>query len=900
MRNGLHCLSVKQMARTLLRSEAWEGAIMGTVFLLLALLTGAVTANAAALEPPQGRLPDNVTPTAYRLDLTVDPSRARFSGHTEIDALLAQPSTVIYLHGNGLRVTRARVTAGTRTVTARYAEVDPTGVARLELSRAVPAGKITLQFDYSSGFRDTAEGLYHARVGSDWYAWTQMEPIDARRMFPGFDEPGFKTPFTVTITAPKGAKAFANAPEIGASPSGSMVIHHFSPSKPLPTYLIAIGVGPFDVVETTVPPNAARKEPLAFRVIATRGQSARMQFTAVEAPKLLGLLERYFGSPYPYEKLDFLASPLFFGAMENAGLIVFRDSLILLDNDAPLRQLRSFAEVSAHEMAHQWFGDLVTPTWWTDLWLNESFAEWMGKKIADQWRPDLGIAASELSDAFDAMDSDALGHGRPIHQEITRSTQIHSTFDSITYEKGAQVLSMFESYLGPDTFAKGVRLHLDRHRYGSATADDFFQALGDAADNPKVVPAMRTFTEQTGIPMVTVGDGAQSVVLAQARYRPLGVEAGAVQLWMIPMCLSRGEAPSCTLLETRTATIGPLVGSGHALMPDAGATGYYRFSLDGAGWDRLIAAGADMPGREAMAVANNLWANFVAGEIDFGHVIAGARALSGNPERLAAIELGNRLKSISDTMLTAEQRPGYRRLMGSIYGPRLTALGTDLAAGAYAGEGAQRQALRQSLLLLVALEARDPELRAQLVSAVRAYFDGNAHALDPAFRAVALQVAVQEGDAAFLTRLKDAMLESSDPLFKMDANLAIGSGDAPRLADAALKIATSPGVDAPVAARIFFYSSAQPGSRETTTTFIQNNFPRVMELYPGFARPFIVTLFDGYCDTDAAANVDAFFQPRLQVMGGGELELAKAKERIRLCAALKSARGTEIARAFAN
>src|SRR5271167_308409 len=174
-------------------------------------------------------------------------------------AASAFPSTVIYLHGNGLRVTQARVTAGVKSYAARYAEIDPTGVARLELATAVPAGKITLKFDYSSRFRATAEGLYRARVGGDWYAWTQMEPIDARRMFPGFDEPGFKTPFTVNITAPKGAKAFANAPEIGASPSGSMVIHHFSPSKPLPTYLIAIAVGPFDVVETTVPPNAVRK-----------------------------------------------------------------------------------------------------------------------------------------------------------------------------------------------------------------------------------------------------------------------------------------------------------------------------------------------------------------------------------------------------------------------------------------------------------------------------------------------------------------------------------------------------------------------------------------------------------------------------------------------------------------
>ena len=389
---------------------------------------------------------------------------------------------------------KASVVAGPRTHSARYAEVDPSGVARLDFARRIPAGRITLKFDYSSDFRQTAEGLFHAKVGDDWYAWTQFEPIEARRMFPGFDEPGFKTPFALKVTAPAGAKVFANAPEVTSAASGSSIVHRFAPTKPLPTYLVALGVGPFDVVETTIPPNGVRMEALAFRIAATRGQLRRMQYTAAEAPKLLGLLEAYFGSPYPYEKLDFLASPIQYGAMENAGLIIFADSLVLLDQDAPLGQVRAFGEVCAHELAHQWFGDLVTPTWWTDIWLNESFAQWMGNKIASQWRSDLGIEAIELDDAFRAMDFDALGHGRPIRQEIMRNTEISSAFDPITYLKGAQVLSMFENYLGADKFADGVRRHLARHRHGNATADDFFQSLGSAAGNTKLVAAMRTFT----------------------------------------------------------------------------------------------------------------------------------------------------------------------------------------------------------------------------------------------------------------------------------------------------------------------------------------------------------------------------------------------------------------------
>ena len=870
----------------------------------LALLPLLLPCMALALPAPPapslGRLPDTVTPTAYRLDLTIDPSVARFSGHVEIDADLAQPAATIFLHGNGLKVSRARVTAGHKTYSAHYVQVDPSGVARLDLPGIVPAGKIILRFDYGSDFRTSGEGLFHAKIGSDWYAWTQMEPIDARRMFPGFDEPGFKTPFTVNVTAPKTAKVFANAPESGVTPTGAMLTHHFATTKPLPTYLVALGVGPFDVVTATVPPNAVRKKPLPFRVIATKGQMARMQFTASEGPKLLRLLENYFGTPYPYEKLDFLASPLQNGAMENAGLIIFADSLILLDKDAPNRQLRQFGDVTAHEVAHQWVGDLVTPTWWTDIWLNESFAEWMGLKVANEWRPDLGIGATQLSDAFSAMDADALGHGRPIHQTITKNTEIGSAFDSITYLKGAQVLSMFESYLGADVFAKGVRLHLSRHRFGNATAEDFFQSLGEASGNSKVVPAMRTFIDQTGVPVVTLLGDSQSITLAQTRYRPLGVDALAPQLWTIPICLARGAQHSCTLLENSSAKIAALPAPGSTLMPDVDGAGYYRFSLSGPEWDRLIRVSAQLPGREAMAVADNLWADFAAGRNSFQRVIAGARALSANPERLAAVELGTRLQGVADTMLSAEQLPAYRRVMQSIYAPRLTALGVDVSAGAHAKEPAERQALRESLVTLVAMEARDSKLRTQLAAAAAAYLAGDARALDPSSRRTALRVAVQEKGMPVLNQLKDVLVKSSDPLYKVDAAIAIGSADTATLAAAALSIAMSPGVQPSDSFYIIYVLSSRPETRQVTTEYTQNNLPQLLKVFPGPLRPFLVKLSEGYCNPDDAAKVDAFFQPKLKMLGGGELELSQTKEQIGVCAALKKAKGAEILSALSS
>lgn len=871
-----------------------------TATLTLALVAWTIAARAAAPEPPLGRLPDTVAPTAYRLELTVDPKLQRFSGHTEIDAVLARPTASIFLHGNGLKVTRARVTAGAVSVPARYSQLDSSGVARLDLARTLPAGKLTLEFDYSSAFRSGPEGLFHAKVGNDWYAWTQFEAIDARRMFPGFDEPGFKTPFMVSVTAPAALKVFANSPEMLVTTSGSMSTHHFAPTKPLPTYLVALGVGPFDVVEATIPANAVRHAALPFRVIATKGQLPRMQFAAAEAPKMLALLERYFDTPYPFEKLDFLASPVQAGAMENAGLIIFQDSMILLDKDASARQLRSFGDGSAHEMAHQWVGDLVTPTWWTDLWLNESFAEWMGDKAADEWRPDLGLAVHQLYNAFDAMDLDALGRGRPIHQTIAKNSEIASAFDAITYEKGAQVLSMFESYLGEATFAKGLRLHLSRHRYGNATADDFFQALVDASGNPKIVAALRTFTDQTGIPLVRVSEDAQSIKLSQTRYEPLGMQAEQAQVWMIPLCMARGAARACSLLESATAAIASLPNPGVALIPDAGGTGYYRFSFDELAWDRLIGAAPRLGGREALAVADNLWAAFAAGQIGFDRVISGARAFSANSERLAAIDLADRLQSLADTVLTLEQLPAYRKTMLSIYGPRLASLGTDVSAGAYRGEPLERRALRESLMPLVALEARDPSLRMRLATAATTYLAGAAHALDPAFRSVAFTVALQEGGVSVLRQLKQLLVKSPDPDLRQDATLAIGSSDDATLVPAALSVAVTAGVRAPDAMRLISVLASRPTSRAAATAFAEKNLTRLLSVFPESFRPMLVSMFAGFCERRDAERIDALFGPKLKLLGGGALELAETEERIRLCAALKSSKGAEIAASLAR
>jgi aminopeptidase N len=852
------------------------------------------SSRAAPLAVPLGRLPDTVQPVAYRLWLKVDPAQRSFEGKTDIDARLLRPATRFFLHGLDLRVSRAEVRVDGRTLPATYTQVDDTGVVRLDVPQLLPAGALTLHFEYTADFRDSPEGLFHARVGDAWYAWTQMEAIDARRMFPGFDEPGYKIPFTVTVTAPNGMRVFANAPEASAEVADQLTIHRFAPTRPLPTYLVAIAVGAFDTVESNVAPHGGRVAPLPFGVIATRGQKPRMQIAATEGPKLLSLLEDYLELPYPYEKLDLAASPVQSGAMENAGLILFQDPLILLDEQARIGQLRSFGTTTAHEMSHQWFGDQVTPTWWTDIWLNESFAEWLGNKVGSQWRPDLDVPQVQLAEALSAMDTDALGRGRPIHQEITDSRQIPSAFDDITYLKGAQVLSMFESFMGAEKFRKGVRLHLQRHRYASATADDFFRALAEAAGDQRIAPALRTFTDQTGVPVISVADSASGVTLTQSRYHPLGVP-GSRQQWGVPVCLSRAGARTCILLTAAQMTLPPVPGEG-PLVPNAGGAGYYRFRLDDAGWDRLIAASGQLPPREAMAVGDSLWSDFAAGNGSFARVVAGARALAAEPQALAATQLAQPLAQLAHTMLGPAELAGYRRLMQQIYGPRLAAVGLDLRRGAYTRESASRQSLRQALVPLAALEARDPQVRAQLSSAAAASLSADTEALDDAFRRVALQVAVQDRGEAFMTQLLGALLRSGDSLFRQDAVGALGAADSPEGAAAALKLAYSPGVRPGETVRIMAGLMTRPGSRATAIAYVNEHLDQVVAAIPGFARPRLVTwLFGDECSGDSIARADRWAQEHLKALNGGDLELAQTKERIGVCVALRQAKGAEIA-----
>jgi aminopeptidase N len=612
----------------------------------------------------------------------------------------------------------------------------------------------------------------------------------------------------------------------------------------------------------------------------------------------VALLEKYFGRPFPFPKLDQIGSPVMPGAMENAGADTYGDNILLLEKGASTGQKQAFGMVVAHELSHQWFGDLVTPAWWDDIWLNESFANWMGYRIGNEWRPDLKISANAIDEAFTAMNTDALKAGRPIHQHIATNGEIDSAFDSVTYGKGGQVVAMIAAYLGDEKFRDGVRLHLNRHAYGNATSEDFFAALAEAAHDPRVVTAMKSFVDQQGVPVVRVERSANGLTLSQKRYVQLGTTV-APQSWTIPMCLRIGQTKQCSLLDKTSMTV-PVKASG-AILPNVDGAGYYRFSLPEAEWHALIAQSASLPAGEALALTDSLWAGFRAGEVRPALLVEAARAMAANPNSIAAVDGGTRLSGLRVRgMIPAAALPAYRKLIDGMYRPTLDRLGLDPKAGAYAAEDPDRQHLRSQIVGLLSSEAQDSEVDVKLAAAAKLWLGGDKAALDPALFSTGLNALVATGGEAAATSLFDTALNSADTRLRASALAAIGgSGDAKigqwliaHLGDKRLRVSDR--------TDLLSYMMHEPETRDVAWAWFAPHFDAILKEGGIFSINGLLSMPSRFCSAAKADEIEATLRPKVNAGQRGGLPLDRTVELIHDCGVLEQQRGGEIAAAMGS
>ena len=862
-------------------------------------------------QAPAGRLSDSVVPVHYRLELKIDPTQETFSGTVAIDVTFGESRDSVWLHGKNMDVSEVYLTQGpSGRINASYEEHLESGVALVSLEKAAKTGPATLNFTFSAPFNTSSSALFKAVRGEESYAVTQFEPIAARQAFPGFDEPGFKVPFDLSLVTRADHVAITTTPEVSTEDLGDGFVRHFyATTRPLPTYLIAFAVGPFDLVDYgMIPANSIRDREVALRAVAAKGLGPRLDYALKHTAGLLTALEEYFGTPYPYRKLDLIAVPQSFGgAMENVGAITYDEYLVLMDEESSLSQRRSFTSVHAHEMAHMWFGNLVTPGWWNDIWLNESFATWMMNKAANSYWPEGEFDRETLKGALGAMANDSLAAAREIREPIDHNDKITGAFDGITYQKGGGVLAMLERYIGEDNFQAGIRLHMERHTDKTATAEDFIQSLADGSGHAEIEAAFKSYIEQPGVPLVSVHvncDDEQNprLEVSQARYAPLG---SAIipedSKWLIPMCvnyLADGTQKStCAMLNEGKQSI-KLDSSvcPSQVHPNADGAGYYRFSMDETWWDGLIANTSNLAPAEALVLADSLDAAFRAGTVPAKTYVAGMEALVNHSAwdvADAAITHLEQIASVPDVSLLAPLEQALRNIVR----PRFE----QLANPSDPGSKLLNTRMQRFLIVIAKDQAMREPLAKQAAARIGLNGDPDLSAAPADQLETILSIGVQDLGEPFFDLLLEQAIASEDPAFRNSATGALARVEDPEQVSKLQAAVLGKKFKGTEAIGIIFRQMFRPATTELTYAWIKENEADVIEMIPETFRSNIVPGLGGaFCSAARADEWQEFITSRSDKLPGYERPLAQATESIRLCAALRQAKAAELLAAFEN
>ena len=876
--------------------------------LLTALAACCCSAFAAtADQAPQGRLPTWAVPQSYQLTFKVDPAQQDFSGTTTIKLKLTQASDHVWMDGNSLKVSKVTVTDAAGVVhNATYTQVEPkAGVVRVDFGSKLPAQELTLKFDYSAPLNAQLQGLYKVTAKGQPYAMTQMEPISARYAFPSFDEPGFKTPFDISITIPDSQTAVANTSQVKDVPAAKgWKTLTFAQTKPLPTYLVAFAVGPWEIANApNIAPDAYRSTPLPLRGVAPAGEAHRMAHVLGETPSIIHALENYYGFGYPFDKLDLLAAPDFAaGAMENAGLVTFRDWLLLLDKDSPARNVQGSFNVTAHELAHQWTGDTVTLEWWNDIWLNEAFATWMQQKVTMEVHPEYRADLDRVTGAQGAMANDSLVSARQIRQPITGNGDIMTAFDGITYQKGASVISMFENYVGDKTFQKGMRAYIQKHKFGNADANDLVSAIATAAGKGDAFKsAFNSFLDQSGVPYVQTKleqkDGNTVVQLSQSRYLPVGSRGDAKRVWGIPVCVRYGTADgskvSCEMLDKAHGTMA-LAGASKPtwVMPNANGVGYYRFALDPTDLASLSAKVGTLGDAEQLAYADAVSASFKHGDIDAAATLTSLKPLTSSKIREVSTAPIRTYSWIKTHLANSDaQRAKLAAWATSAYLPRMQQLGYVRVAG----EPDDNALLRSSLANFLAFDVKVPEVRKALLAqgdaVLKLTADGrlNIAAANPDLAGAALGVAVQERGKPAVDALIAELPKTSDAAVRNAILSGLSSVKDPALAEEVRNFALDKQVKVGEMGALLGGGRDTQAQRDAGWKWSVDHYEQIVARTGSFAGGRLPSLMGGGgCSQADVDRLQAFFKPRLKDVTGAARGLAQTSESIQLCSALKA------------
>ena len=633
-------------------------------------------------------LPSNVRPGKYRVTLSPDLERFTFCGSAEIEVEVTETTSQIVLHAAEMEIDFVELARDADTISPARIQMDEEKeTATFEFPQPLPPGPGLLRARFRGKLNDQMRGFYRSSYvvngETRTMAVTQFEATDARRAFPCWDEPAVKATFEVTLEIPADRTAISNMPvvETRAGKQGQKVLR-FAPSPVMSTYLLAFIVGEFDFVE------GQTAEGVQVRVYTPVGKKEQGWFALDVATRTLSFFHDYFDISYPLPKMDLVAIADFAaGAMENWGAVTYRETAILVEPEHTSEATKQrVAVVIAHELAHQWFGNLVTMEWWTHLWLNEGFASWIEYLAVDYLFPEWDIWTQFVfSDWSRALGLDGLENTHPIEVEVRDPNQISEIFDAISYSKGASIIRMLEAFLGEDVFRQGLHLYLTRHQYGNATTEDLWAALAEASGQP-VKEMMDTWTKQPGYPVVTL-ECTSTSTLHQSRFFGSGKAEGKgdSSRWWVPVSITTAARPEAEFhfLREPKADLGLPVEEQEWVKINWGQTGFYRVNYPPAFWARLRAAVREtaLPAPDRLGLQNDAFALARSGQLGTPQVLTLVSAYQRESDYTVWADLSTNLEHLAGLLSEEPCFDGYRAFGRHLYRPLAERLGWERRPG---------------------------------------------------------------------------------------------------------------------------------------------------------------------------------------------------------------------------
>ena len=848
-------------------------------------------------------LPKNVRPVHYRLTLTPDLAEATFCGEVSIDLEILEPTDTVVLNAIDLDIASGslRLADGSEREGGVTLDKDEE-TATFRFGSALPSGPATLDIAFTGELNDKLRGFYRSRYvdasGEERYlATTQFEATDARRAFPCWDEPAMKASFQVTLIVPSDLQAVSNTPvERECEAGGGMRRVEYAKTPVMSTYLLVFVVGDLRSIERRADNGTL------IRVWATPGNEDKGEFALDVSCRLLAYFNDYFGIPYPLEKLDHLAIPDFAaGAMENWGAITYREPALLVDpEESSVATRRRVAAIVSHEMAHMWFGDLVTMGWWNDLWLNESFASWMGDKAVDNIFPDWQVWTEFVSnDTNEALSLDGLKSSHPIEQEVKHPAEIGQLFDAISYSKGGSVLRMLENFLGAETFRKGINSYLDRHQYRNAATRDLWDALGEASGQP-VAEMMDSWVQQTGYPVLQVGarrDGDNIEVTAcQSRfvYEHLTDPDDADDtLWQAPVNVvtSAGEAPEPVLMSQRQGTISVPAPDGDAWVKvNPEQTGFYRVNYTGEGWAGLRTAieQAAVSAIDRLGLQDDAFALSRAGYMPVSQLLDLAQAYVNETEYAVWSDLSANMASLDNLLADQPYHDDFRAYARGVF----QAAGRKTGWDARPGDGELDALLRSTLLSSLGRYGDEATLDEAARHFARSADAGEA--VHPDIRDVVLGLAARQGGKPVFDAQWGMYLEASSEEEKVRLLRAIAQVDDGALLDELLRRSLTPEVRVHNTISVVVSVASNRRGSNLAWRFLKENWDEFDRRYGegGFGLMRLVSLTQRFSTLKMHDEVEAFFADH--PAPAAERTVRQSLERIRLNAAWLERNAAEV------